>query len=504
MRLDTTRILMDTLELLFSEQNEGSVNLIKSILTMTEETIHASPVQHTATVNVLMQYLRELVVDDIDPSDPGDRSNILMRLKYHSAFTESPTLYDQLVELARRERPMSERRMINARKRLRSHLIWWKMRDTISRMSNRCQVLGMTTDLESREILLKELVRGAYTVIETERATEDLTIPIEEVDMTNRESIERALRWNAEHNQEQRVLKTGFQGLNSMFEGGLRIGESVCGAALSHHYKTGMIQDLIRTITAYNDPPPTPPGYVPTALVISLEQEASKGALSWYERAYCQIMRHPPPSDMSLADIAQFVMDAFQTRGWTVVMKRRIGDDFTWDDFLSLQKEQKEQGRWVWITAIDYLLLMDYGSEEGLNESKQIQVLCRRFANFCRHTPQLGITMSQLDATADAVAASGVQSIVKRFSPSMLSECKQQQKEFDVFWFQHIETHQLTKRAWLTIRRYKHRDHAPSPHSVIAYPFDPELGILDDLEGDGRWVKDIYSTSLDENDDQGF
>ena len=70
------------------------------------------------------------------------------------------------------------------------------------------------------------------------------------------------------------VLRTGLVGLNrSCGIGGFRRGELINFGALTHHYKTGMLNDVIRTVPLYNKPFMWDEKKKPAVLRISFENK---------------------------------------------------------------------------------------------------------------------------------------------------------------------------------------------------------------------------------------
>ena len=151
-------------------------------------------------------------------------------------------------------------------------------------------------------------------------------------------------------------------------------------------------------------------------------------------------------------------------------------------------------------TVLDYLTLCHRLPEDREhNDAVQLQMLANRFHNHSNHNGIFFATGFQLETAASQLAASGKHNIVKQYNESHLSDCKGIKRELDQLFFLELEKnhHGVTylTMAW-NKNRYEH--HTAAEDKYFAYRFT-NFGILDDVDGEDKSVKDIYAD--DESDD---
>src|SRR5690606_37322979 len=92
-------------------------------------------------------------------------------------------------------------------------------------------------------------------------------------------------------------IQYGMQGLNRMFghTGKMRYGEWWHVYALPHNFKSGLLLRLAIDACLYNDPPPElKPGFKPTIVRFSFENEAHRDVISIFEYLYILEHRQKP------------------------------------------------------------------------------------------------------------------------------------------------------------------------------------------------------------------
>lgn len=320
--------------------------------------------------------------------------------------------------------------------------------------------------------------------------------PIEVIDMSDRNSIREAYRLYKER-RVNHVLRTGLQGLNQMFgsSGGMALGESVLFAARTHHYKSGMLMKMVQWIAEHSTPPKTP-GKVPMILVISLENEGYQNMMKLFENLYVACYKEKPPVGMSDEDMVEMIYSFFNKSDYVLVIERYLPSSFGYDELILLLTKYENAGFRIIATIIDYLTQMkthNGGSASRSGDHTLLQELCNKVVNYFKAVGTTLLTATQLNRGASDIAASGIPHPVKHYSERHFAGSTGIAREFDFIAYLEIEKDEQGN-AWLTIQWGKHRyvDDTDLRCKFVAYKFDPDLGIIDDINGPHMGSRNIY------------
>ncbi len=362
------------------------------------------------------------------------------------------------------------------------------------------KIANNPNDVDAQEILFNDLLTKNRELTDIMTAVGNQS-HLDTIDMRQPNSLVEAIR-KFRCKRKQGVFQLGWQGLNRMLgeNHGVMMGETMLTAALSHHYKSGLLTKLARWICQYNNPPADISGLRPTVLLISLENEIYENLMQIYiDLKVCN--NEVPDLNSPDDDIANYITTELGRRGWLFVMER-ADDNFTWQDFLTLQQKYHNSGCRVCATIIDYFIPMSLdGIDASSNDAIRRQKLMHKFATFAEREQQFIATSMQLGAEADMVAGSGRVNIVKQFRMSMLGDCKGARRETGIMIYHHIEKNQ-NGDAYLTMLLDKHRysPELPEVERYCAMKFisldegvAAKAGILDDILGDDKSVDNIYT-----------
>jgi hypothetical protein len=454
-----------------------------------------------------VKLLREISVGNLDLSNRAEASGVLLKYQDDKAFESNKVTFKELQNLLLPDvlpAPQKIRVLFN---RVKNNITFFKTNNRIRKMLLSSQRVGSEDDIEKQNALFKEILASAESIRseieDTTLINDEVVAQVDEIDMTNPESIKKALA--AQRKKRNGVqIKFGLQGLNRMMgpSKGVAYGSSFACAARSHNYKSGLLMDITRWQATLNTPPDTN-GQTPVILFISLENEIAENLMDWYKKLFAN-MYHKMPYGFKDDEVVEFVMRKMSSNGFKLLVYRKMGESFGYREFVELVDRLEKSGCKVVSAILDYVTLCKRCPEDKtFNDPKQIQLMFARFKDYCAHKDMFFCTGLQLETEASKLAASGQTNIVKRYNESHLSDSKSLKKELDLLMFLEIE-HNHKGVPFLTMKIDKHRyvlQDTPIEDRYCAYKYLGELGILDDINGKDMSVKDIYSDNDDDSSD---
>lgn len=283
---------------------------------------------------------------------------------------------------------------------------------------------------------------------------------VSDVDFSNLSTVAKAFENVKQMDMGVGVLKTGYQGLNRMLQGGFRRGEEWVIGALQHKYKTGMNLSIFDTIPLYNTPVMTDPTKRPMILRITFEDTAEQNMRFIYEHLYenetgLKCTKEHMKS-MSSEDIATYVTTRLQATGYTLRVMYVDPTQWNYQNIQNKVLEFEAEGYEIHCLFLDYLSLIN---KKGLAQGAtgdDIRDLFRRMKNFCTPKKILLITPHQLSQDAMNLIRQGSTDFVRDIAEKNYWDgCRRLSQEVDGELYIHIE--KVNKQAYLTIMRGKHR-----------------------------------------------
>lgn len=188
-----------------------------------------------------------------------------------------------------------------------------------------------------------------------------------------------------ELNDDRGILKTGWQGLNRMLEGGFRRGYECVIGALQHNYKTGFTMQLFTQVARYNKPYMVDETRKPLLLRISFEDPLSLNLPFIYRNLWELKYSEPAPFDnVSGAEMAKFIEDELSVQGYECMFMHVNPSLWTYRDVQNKIIELESQGYEIHLLMLDYLaMLPTTGCLEGGPMGSAMRDMYRRMRNFC-------------------------------------------------------------------------------------------------------------------------
>lgn len=309
---------------------------------------------------------------------------------------------------------------------------------------------------------------------------------IGEINMSDLNAVAAIFRSIKEQAEGHTILRTGWQGINRMLDGGFRLGETWVIGAMQHQYKTGFSMTLFKQIALYNIPVLKDPTKKPALVRISFEDNL----LLNLQHMYCNLRENETgvvqdiPEDASALELAAYCKGKLEVNGWHVHLLNVNPSDWTYRDVINKIIELESQGFEVQLCMLDYLLkLPTTGCDDG-PAGHALRNLFERLRNFFAARNICFITPHQLSPDAKMLVRDGRQDFVKQIvGGGYYSGSKQLDQVVDGEIFIHIET--MNHESFLTVQRGKHRKIRQTPWEYLyaVLPFVKGGAIRDDING---------------------
>ena len=498
MNVRSSDIYLNSLCLTAYAPGEKATELARAVVKMFDE-ISAEEKTLMSPINLLyINLLREVSKGNLNLSNRAEVADTLLKYSQDPRFKDCKFQFDELKNLLTPTEPVSDNRIRTLFKRVQNNITWMRGDRRVRKMLMSFRNLSSSeADVEKQTELLSQLLEASHRLSE-DLSGEDLNTgeeaPIDEIDMADPKSISRALTAQTKKDSGERI-RFGWQGFNRMWgpKKSAAYGEMCAVAARSHNYKSGLLMDITRWICTLNKPPDTS-GLTPIVLFVSLENEVQENLINWYKQLY-RTTYLKDPEDLTPEEITEYVSREFNKNGFRLIAKRRMGDNFGYDEYDKMvEDEEKKHGGKVVATILDYITLCHRCKEDSSrNDAAQLQKMAERFHDHTAHHSIFFFTGLQMDTNASQLAVSGKHNIVKQYGEFHLADAKGLRRVFDFMCFLEIEKNHHNI-PYLTLAWSKHRyvNDTPIEDKYTAYRFT-NLGIIDDVNGADMSIKDIYA-----------
>lgn len=219
-----------------------------------------------------------------------------------------------------------------------------------------------------------------YEVAEKER---DPGI-VGQVSLSDIDQVAEIFRQAKELNDDRGIMRTGWQAINRMLQGGFRRGEFAVIGALQHNFKTGFTLSLFKHMAMYNKPYMVDEKKKPMLLRISFEDPLSLNFPFLYRNIKeNQTYEQANINDSDPVEMANFITDNLQINGYTVEVLHVNPSSWGYRDLQNYILSKEAEGYEIHLCMVDYLNMLD---KRGLDNSgptgSNIRELFRRMRNF--------------------------------------------------------------------------------------------------------------------------
>jgi len=337
---------------------------------------------------------------------------------------------------------------------------------------------------------------------------------IDEVDISDKESINRVYASIKEENEGGGGFITGFQGINGMIGGKFRLGEQWGLYGLQHNYKTGFSLTIFKQICMYNTPTLKDPKKKPLLLRISFEDSLVLNFQYLYKNMWenetGKVLSKKDLVEMDIGVMTEYVTNKLSATGFHVKLLFVNPSDWTYKDICNLVLKYEAEGYEVQMVMVDYLTKI---SKEGCTQGatgQDVRNLFERIKAFMASKGILFITPHQLSTEAKGLMREGYNDFVKRLpGGGYTADSKQIDQVIDGELFFHIERLKGKNEAYFTVQGGKLRriEQVDEDDKYRVYKFVRKGVILDDLNKPDSSMLKVGGTPLgemtaDENWDQ--
>lgn len=477
---------------------------IMSLVNIYEESNKSIGAEPDDLSKLYIRIIKTIISDQIDTSNDNERNLLLLKFKGDKSLDDNPEIYDLLQTLLTTRDTTSvdvyKTRVDNVRRAVLFHHIS-KANKNIFRHLNNAQSL---TSSVMQQDELNKIIQNANDIINANNDASKTTVLSKAsgiVDIDNVDSITAAVTRAKSKVLPESVLKSGLQALNRALGKYLGIpqGKSLVINALSHHYKSGMLMSWAVWALMYNSPLNT--SQKELVLFISLENEEDENLIWIFRKAYYATYGEMPPAEMPDDILVSHITEIFRKSGFAFQILRYHPATFGYDDLVAVFNHFKTLGFKIRVCIIDYINKMKKGSSIAASEAANHLMVQDLYSNICNIGKNMNVTIisaHQLNRHAKELAAMNV-NVVKKFGDQHLTESSGVQREIDIAIYQHLEFNPEGIR-FLTNKLDKHRgeDDTPESHKYFAYPFHPNVGIIDDINGPPGYTTNILTYSFKE------
>lgn len=486
--MDLKTLLVKCITLLYREsqqavRNENSADMIRTVLEkfdIKEDRI----TDEMKGLHSLMELTFEMCRNPVEYE--YDKNTLLTHLKSSCRYDDR--LYDTFVQSIETEYTEGHlnRSILNIRKSLNNHFKEGEIQRVLDAAS-----------LHFRANRLKIKDTGAFVnevisklePLQMSSVTKDPAI-ISDIDIGDTGTMSAAFSELQDMDNGNGLMRTGWQDLNNMLQGGIRRGECIIIPALQHKYKTGFSLSLFSQIALYNKPYMLDPKKKPLLLRISFEDKAALNLQFLYQKLkYDESgeeirLKDVKPEDIN--EMSEYIQHRLQVNGYYVKMMRVDPTQWTYKHICNKIIELEAEGFEIHLCMLDYLAMVPTtGCIVTGPAGTDIRDMIRRMRNFCEPRKIALVTPHQISTEAKQLIRNGLpeDKFVKDIAEKgYYAGSKQLDQEVDCEIYIHLFKH---NGIWyLAVQRGKHRvpTIVADEFKYFLLPFPKRMPIPDDLE----------------------
>jgi hypothetical protein len=390
----------------------------------------------------------------------------------------------------------------NLKKKLANHMKEAKISEIVGKASY--ELKFQRTKIPDIKKWVSVIV-GMLEPYQVEIAEKDPAV-ISDVDMSDEDAIAAVYTTIKEQDNGTTILKTGFQGLNRMLDGGFRRGEQWVIGALQHKFKTGFSLTLFKQLAMYNTPVMLNENKKPLMVRISFEDPLSLNFQYLYQNIKeCETGEMVDLATVDEREMSLYVKEKLSVGGYQTRFLHVNPSMWTYRDIQNKILEYEADGYEIHVLMLDYLLKVPtIGCDQG-PMGVDIRNMYERLGNFCKQRGICMITPHQLSTEAKMQIREGREDFVKGLvGGGFYAGCKQIDQVVDGELFVHIE--EVNNQSWFTIQRGKHRKPPPMTPKEFLYmvlPFS-KSGLLDDFGKSDTTRKKVGGGAIGTKDENPF
>lgn len=352
-----------------------------------------------------------------------------------------------------------------------------KLQDAIKKMNSRL-------NFSSEEINESDFIKQSISDLEGMMITKDDVLAGHHGSMnfSNLDEVRAVVNNTKKLSSKEGLIKTGLQGLDRMFGGGVSRGYLFDVHALTHNYKSGLLMDLALNIPVYNAPVMLNPDKVPLINLITLENTLEQNTRLMYRKLHQ--LKHGEKLEIEDIDVDEATLllkEHFESRGYCFAMDYFDPNECDVYTIQSLTRRYERDGYEIHAQIIDYLKLISENTPGDRPDMRILKTLhiARSFNNARGITT---FTACQLSTEAKKLAREKPTNFTKLVAPGGFTEdCVGYSTKLDAGVCCHIYNHDNGVK-YLMFSWVKHRggEDTPESHKFFVQPFEEIGGIVPD------------------------
>lgn len=479
-------LLIRAITLLFREsQLSTSNNSTAGLVTEIAETVRPpeSAVGSSDNDRDMVMGLRGIVLNMAKEPENTQyvADDILQRVRMLTRHDDS--LHDSLKEGISGEMPEEHLRVItgNIRRELNTYLREVQALNIIKEQSRIASF--KREDIEDLPAFIAQF-RASLEQFEVSVKEKDPAV-VGEAFLSDTDKVESVFAQAKELNNDAGIMKTGWQAINRMLQGGFRRGEEWVVGALQHNFKTGFTLSVFKHIAMYNTPYMLDKNKKPLLIRISFEDPLSLNFPFLYRNIkenqnyeYADVL-NTSPVEMGLT-----IQKELSVSGYEILLLHVNPSLWGYRDIINYTLSLEADGYEIHLLMLDYLNMI---SKRGIDNTgptgANIRELFRVMANHYRPRRTTLITPHQLSTEAKMLIRQGAEENFVReiANKGYYDSCKTLDQEVDGELYIHKVI--ADNKSWLCVQRGKHRliSQTKEEFKYTILPFEDIGDIRDDI-----------------------
>jgi len=363
-----------------------------------------------------------------------------------------------------------------------------KKHDMVKLLQDNLYKLKLETNLDKIENRMSDMVEQFQKLISKKKhSTNGL---VEEVDLDSSDDVLLDIINRIKKKRDSKyVYQVGWECINRMLQGGLRLGEFTSIAGLQHNYKTGFTFSLFAQVPTINKPVMRFEDKKPLIALFSLEDDSENVFEFLYK--YLKItFDNEVIEDMNKLDdkdVKNYIKEKMTMNGWSVKILRMDPNDITYKDIQNKIEMWNMEGYDTQVVFVDYLSQV---RKDGLNMTtagSELKDLFKKMRNYASINKISFVTPHQISTEANQLLRNGMPPIefVKQIAnKNYYDGSRRLGQEMDLELYIHIAT--VNKKPVLTVQRGKHRGHPNIPmddkYAMLSFVIENKVPIPADNE----------------------
>lgn len=484
--MDKKLLLIQAITLLFRESQLENNGLDSSSIVRPIAESVALPDVSIGLIDTerdLLIGLKKICLDMCDnTSHKFDATDLMQKVKY--ICRDDDVLYNSFAEGVSQELEQDKLKKLclSIRRTFKNHDRETKIQDIIQKAAAK---LKFNRD-EIPDI--QKFVADVNSDLEPYRGNGEDIDPaiVNTADFDDLDGVVKIMEASKELNDDKGIMRTGFQGINRMLQGGIRRGETIVCAALQHNFKTGFTLSLFKQIALYNKPYMIDEKKKPILLHISFENSLELNMPFLYRNIYENETKQQANLNKSASEMAMYIREKLQVNGYEIRFVHVNPSLWTYMDLCNYVTSLEAEGYEIHLLMADYLNMMPKtGCDNTGPQGSNIRDLFRRMRNFCAPKKIAFVTPHQLSTEAKMLIRNGLEdTFVKEVAnKGYYDSCRTIDQEVDCEIYFHIV--KVDGKSYLTVQRGKHRliTQTKQEYLYCVLPFEDIGDIRDDING---------------------